>query len=117
MKRRPLSNYSFMCARVITKGLNIMFVCRPEGSGGQAGEDRRHGAAGGHLRGQEEGHAGGTRPMEESHGREVSFPYKNSMRLGLSCHYEVRTSLDVMGSGQELTFRRSCFNLNTVFNK
>ena len=80
-----------------------MFVCRPEGSGGQAGEDRRHGAAGGHLRGQEEGHAGGTRPMEESHGREVSFPYKNSV--------------DVMGSGQELTFRRSCFNLNTVFNK
>ena len=66
-----------------------MFVCRPEGSGGQAGEDRRHGAAGGHLRGQEARHARLLQAVEEGHGGEASVlePKNNSFMLGFTAFF------------------------------
>ena len=44
-----------------------------EGAGGEAGEDRRLGAAGGHLRRQEEGHARRSQTLEASNGGEVEL--------------------------------------------
>ena len=46
-----------------------------EGARGEAGEDRRLGAARRHLRRQEEGHARGSQTLEKSDGGKVEYTW------------------------------------------